>query len=224
MSFHSLFSFYRSQEWSTLRTRLMQERTNKDGLLICAHCGKPIFRAYDCIAHHKVELTEENVKDYRISLNPENIDLIHFRCHNLIHERFEGYRQRVFLVYGPPCAGKTTWVMEQARDDDLIVDIDRIWEAVCKADRLHKPNRLKQNVFGIHQALIEQVKIRKGNWRTAYVIGGYPLQSERERMTELLGAEPVFIDTDEATCISRAPNEEWQTYIHRWFADYRLAI
>ena len=221
MSFHSIFSFYRSKEWSNLRSRLMHERTNEDGFLICARCGKPIFRAYDCIAHHKTELTEENVNDYSISLNPDNIELIHFRCHNLIHERFEGYRQKVFLVYGPPCAGKTTWVMEQAREDDLIVDIDRIWEALCKSDRQHKPNRLKQNVFGIHQALIEQVKIRKGNWRTAYVIGGYPLQSERERMAELLGAELVFIDTDEATCMSRAPDENWQTYIHDWFTDYR---
>lgn len=221
MGFHSIFSFYRSQEWSDLRTRLMLERTNGDGLLLCARCGKPIVRPYDCIAHHKTELTEENVQDYDISLNPENIELIHFRCHNLEHERFEGFRQRVFIVYGPPCAGKTTWVMEQARDDDLIVDIDRIWEAVCKADRLHKPNRLKQNVFGIHQCMIEQIKIRKGNWRTAYVIGGYPLQSERERLADLLGAELIFIDTDEETCISRAPDENWIAYIKDWFDCHR---
>lgn len=216
----SLQTFYKSKQWEKLRAQIMQERTQKDGTIICAHCGKPILKRYDCIAHHKTELTEENVNDLEISLNPENIELIHFKCHNEEHERFGGFSQTVYLVYGSPCAGKTTFVQENARPDDLILDLDKIWTAISISDREHKPDRLKANVFGIRDAVIDQIRTRTGNWRTAYVIGTYPLRSDRDRLCDLLRAEEIFIDTDMATCISRAPNDKWRGYIEEWFEDF----
>ena len=209
---------YHSKEWQQLRDQLMIERVNEDGQLICCRCGKPILKRYDCIGHHKIELTEENVNDFEISLNPEHIELICFRCHNMEHERFGGFRQKVYLVHGAPCAGKTTFVKEHAHSDDLILDIDAIWEAVCLSDRDHKPNRLKPNVFGIRDTIIDQIRTRTGTWRNAWVIGTYPLVTERQRVCDLLGAEPLHIDTDEATCLERAKdNEAWQEYIHTYF-------
>ena len=216
MSF-TLNNFYTSRQWERLRAQLMQERTGDDGFITCAHCGQPILKEYDCIAHHKIELTDENVNDFEVSLNPENIELIHFRCHNLEHERFEGFRQRVFLVYGSPCAGKTTWVRSVARPDDLILDLDAIWTAVCIADRQHKPNRLKANVFGIRDCIIDQIRVRTGKWRTAYVIGGYPLASDRRRLCDLLRAEEIFIDTEIDECLRRAPDDNWRGFIREWF-------
>lgn len=213
-------TFYKSKQWEQLRAQLMLERINEDGELICEHCGKPIMKRYDCIAHHKQELTEENVNDASISLNPENIALIHFRCHNEIHERYGGFKQEVYLVYGAPCSGKTTFVEEIARPDDLILDLDRIWEAISISDRNHKQERLKANVFGIRDAIIDQIRIRKGNWRTAYVIGGYPLRTDRDRLCDLLRAKEIFVDVDMETCLKRAPNEQWRDYIADWFVDY----
>ena len=218
--FGSLGDFYRSPQWTKLRAVLMTERVNADGQLICEECGKPIVKAYDCIAHHKIELTEDNVNDYAISLNPENVALIHHRCHNEIHQRFEGFYRRVFLVYGSPCAGKTTWVHENANRDDLILDIDALWEAVCLSDKYHKPNRLKANVFGLRDALIDQVRTRVGNWRNAYIIGGYPLKTDRDRMCAMLNAEPVFIDESLQTCLSRAKDRYWMQFVYDWFDSY----
>lgn len=216
----TLEQFYRSKKWERFRSQLMQERTQADGTIICAHCGKPIYKRYDCIAHHKQELTEENVNDYMVSLNPENVELIHFKCHNEEHERFGGFSQNVYLVYGSPCAGKTTFVREHARPDDLILDIDRIWECICMSDREHKPDRLKSNVFGIRDTIIDQIRTRTGNWRTAWIIGGYPLRTDRDRICDLLRAEPIFIGESIATCMSRAKNEKWQRYVEDWFEDY----
>lgn len=219
----SLFTtdtFYKSREWESFRALLMQERTDADGNIICARCGKPITRKYDCIAHHVVELTDDNVNDYSVSFNPDNVELIHFRCHNVAHERFEGFEQTVYLVYGPPCAGKTTWVRSVANADDLIIDVDAIWEAVCLSDRLHKPKRLRANVFGIRDALIDQVRTRTGMWRAAYVIGGYPLQTDRERLCALVRARPIYIDATEAECLQRAPDEAWRGYVRDWFDSY----
>lgn len=216
----TLNNFYQSDEWRRLLELLRLERTGADGVLVCEHCGLPIVKKYDCIGHHKIELTDENVNDYSISLNPANVMLIHHKCHDAIHERFGGFRQSVYLVYGSPCAGKTTWVQSVARVDDLIVDIDHIWECVCLADRLHKPSRLKANVFSLRDCLLDQIKTRLGQWRSAYVIGGYPLRTERDRLCNLLRAEPVFIDTERSVCIERAPTTTWREYVEDWFESY----
>lgn len=213
-------TFYSSDEWRKLRERLMLERVNEKGELICAHCGKPILKKYDCIGHHIEELTEDNVNNIYISLNPANVELIHFKCHNIIHKRFGGFKQEVYLVYGSPCAGKTTWVNTVADKSDLILDIDRLWEAICNSDRYHKPNVLKRNVFGIRDAIINQVRTRTGNWSTAYIIGSYPLRTERDRLCDMLRAEPVFIDTPRDECMHRAKNEEWKQYVKRWWENY----
>lgn len=223
-------SFYRSKAWQQLTAQLKIERTDKDGNIICEHCGQPILKRYDCIAHHKIELTEENVDDVTVSLNPKNIELIHFRCHNKIHQRFEGYSQKVYLVYGSPCSGKSSWVNEVANGDDLILDVDRLWDALCNDGRYRKvvgksrrPSRVKANIFGVRDCIIEQIKLRTGHWRNAYVIGGYPLKSDRDRMCDLLDAESIYIEATRAECLSRAMNErpeEWVEYINNWFDDF----
>lgn len=219
---YSLDNFYKSREWENLLQLLKMERVDSNGNLICEYCGQPIVKKYDCIGHHKIELTETNVNDIDVSLNPDNIILIHFKCHNKIHQRFDGFKQQVFLVYGSPCSGKSTWVNTVANEDDLILDIDKLWEAICISDKYHKPNRLKANAFGIRDTLLDQIKTRTGMWRNAYVIGTYPLRSDRDRLCDLLKAKPIFIEATKEECINRAPNDEWKEYIDNWYEDYSL--
>ena len=74
--------FYSSKRWAKFAQALKLERQNADGFIICDVCGKPITKRYDCIAHHKTELNDQNVNDAAIALNPDNIMLVHFGCHN----------------------------------------------------------------------------------------------------------------------------------------------
>lgn len=219
--------FYRSDEWEGLKSTLMNERVNDKGLIICEHCGKPIVKAYDCIGHHIIELTEENYIDANISLNPDNIALVHHKCHNKIHNKL-GYKQRqVFIVYGSPLSGKTSFVNEAMVEGDLIIDMDNIWQMVSGCDRYIKPNRLKSIVFAVRDNLIESVKYRRGKWLNCYVIGGYPYKAERERLVDTLGAREIFIDTSKEECINRLlasddgrDKKEWQKYINDWWLQY----
>lgn len=217
----TLKNFYKSNEWLNLLQVLKLERVNAEGKLICEHCGKELVKAYDIIGHHVIELNDTNVNDYSISLNPANIKLIHFKCHNLIHQRFEGFCQKVYIVYGSPCSGKTTWVNDVAFDDDLIVDMDSIWECICKSDRYNKPNRLKSVAFGVRDNLLDMIKTRRGMWRNAYVIGTYPLASDRERLADRLGAELIYIESTRDECLSRCANDEWKSYVDEWWEDYQ---
>lgn len=221
---YDLFAFYRSKEWKSLLAQLKIERLNSNGEIICQYCGKPITKAYDIIGHHVEELTEENVNNYNVSLNPNNIIFVHHRCHNYIHNKL-GYAVRgVFLVYGAPLAGKRTWVNTNRNEGDLVVDIDSIWQAVSGCERYVKPNRLKAVVFKVRDNLIESVKYRLGKWNNAYIIGGYPLQSERERLCKELGAKEIFIECTKEECLQRLANdqerkdiEEYKKYIEDWF-------
>ncbi len=220
---YTLANFYTSKAWTTFRAQLMQERTNEDGLIVCEHCGKPILKKYDCIAHHKIELTEENVNDARIALNPENVALIHLRCHNEEHERFSGFRQQIFIVYGSPCAGKNTYVRMNAHKDDLILDMDAIYRAVSLCEIHEKPKRLTPVAFAIRDAIIETIRIRRGMWRNAWILTtktGLELTREAER----LGARLIHIDTEKAECMRRLaehPNgrdvKAWTGYIEDYF-------
>lgn len=222
----SLYSFYRSDKWVNLLKVIRDERMTPDKFNICEYCGKPIIRAYDCIGHHKTELTEENYTDANISLNPDNIALVHHRCHNLIHNKLSYSGRQVFIVYGSPLAGKTSYVREAMNEGDLIVDIDNIWQAVSGCDRYVKPNRLKSVVFSVRDNLLESVKYRRGKWLNAYVIGGYPYQAERERLADELGARIIHIDTPKEECLNRLAQcndrdfNEWSKYIEDYWLKF----
>lgn len=225
---YDLGNFYQSKEWRSLLTTLKMERINDNGEIICEYCGKPITKAYDMIGHHKTELTDENVNDFNVSLNPTNVSFVHHRCHNYIHNKL-GYSVRnIYLVYGPPLAGKRTWVKDNMSEGDLIVDLDNIWECISGLDRYVKPKRLNAVAFLVRDTLLDAVKYRRGKWQNAYIIGGYPLQSERERLCKDIGAREIYIEADQEDCKKRIgaqgmPDEidkAYAEYIDEWFERY----
>lgn len=221
-----LSNFYKSRDWVNLMQVIRLERVNSESQLICEYCGKPIIAKYDCIGHHKIELTEANVDDANIALNPDNIMLVHHRCHNKIHNKLS-YSQHVYLVYGSPLSGKNTFVKDNMDVGDCIVGIDNIWQSISGCDRYIKPNRLRSCVFNIRNHMIDMVRMRQGKWLNAWIIGGYPLISERERLCKALGAREIFIDTPREKCIERLHANpegrdilEWEKYIAEWWERY----
>lgn len=215
----TLSNFYRSPEWEGLKRSLMLERVDSNGDNICTHCGQPITKAYDCIGHHVIPLTESNVNDWNISLNPDNVALVHHKCHNEIHNRFGTWTRHVYIVYGSPCSGKSTWVNERATPDDLIIDIDRIYEAINNG----RSNRVYDNVMQVYRLLVDMVKTRNGKWVNAFIIRGFPLKGERERLATMLDAELVYIDTDEQTCLDRAQKRavDYDKFVLDWWSKFQ---
>lgn len=219
-----LKSFYASDEWINLRLKLINERGNK-----CERCGEVIARSKDIIGHHKEELTPENVHDRMISLNPEMIEIICFDCHNKEHKRF-GYKgaKEVYLVYGPPMSGKSTFVRHNMERGDIVVDMDALYAAVSMLPPYDKPDNLFSNVIGIHNQLIDNIRTRYGKWHNAWIVGGYADKYKRERLADDLGAELIFLDVSKEECINRLEldedrkyrKDEWQTYIDKWFMSY----
>jgi shikimate kinase len=172
-----------------------------------------------------------NVNDYSISLNPENIQIVNQRSHNEIHARF-GYctQRKVYLVYGAPCSGKTSFVNRVKGNSDLVVDMDNIWQCITGGNRYDKPNALKTNAFMLRDTLYDSIKTRAGKWERAYVITGGAVKADRERLRDSLGAEAIFIEEDKETCLQRLASDNnrtieqkrsWISYIEKWFTDYQ---
>ncbi|ABR48563.1 hypothetical protein Amet_2409 [Alkaliphilus metalliredigens QYMF] len=226
MAKHAILkTFYASGKWRKLRLMLINDRGP-----YCEQCGDLITESINIIAHHKIELTPENVKDYNISLNPDLIELVCFDCHNKEHKRY-GYNQKhVYIVYGPPLSGKHTFVKHNMKRGDIVVDMDMLYAAVSGLPGYDKPDKLFSNVIGIHNLLIDHIKTRYGKWNNAWVIGGYADKHKRDKLSNDLGAELVYCDMTQEECFERLlidedrkyRQEEWKSYIVKWFNTYTV--
>lgn len=219
-----LKSFYSSESWQQFRTAIIAERGP-----VCQKCKKVIANSFDCILHHTKELSPENVIDYNISLNPENILIVCHDCHDKVHIRF-GYQpeHKVYIIFGSPLSGKKSYVRENMHRGDLIVDMDRLYSAVSLLSVYDKPDNLFGNVIGIHNLLIDNIKTRHGKWNNAWVIGGFQDKYKREKLAEDLGAELIFCNVSKEECLRRLDQDEerryrkdeWKRYIEKWYCEY----
>lgn len=174
---------------------------------VCAKCGG-VFDISELRPHHKVELTLDNIDDVNVTLNPDNIEVLCHDCHNAAHKRF-GYvvgAKHVYLVYGSPCAGKTTYVNSVATRNDLIVDLDKIHRAICICGLYDKPDATKRVAFNVRDYLLDEVRTAtpRRKWQDAYIIGTYPDRIDRDVFVQDYGAELVHIDTSKEECVKRA--------------------
>lgn len=213
-----IHAFYTSKPWRELSYRLKVERGGK-----CERSGEVFADMSQLIAHHKIELTEDNVDNPAIALNPDLIEIISFDEHNKEHRRF-GHRKRVYIVWGSPLSGKTSAVREMMRYSDIVLDIDRLWEAVTMQPAYCKPDNVRFNIFALRDNLLDQIKTRHGQWYDAYIIGGYADKYERERMAQTLGAELIYCESTMQECLDRrratGRPDAWDGYITEWWRTY----
>lgn len=230
--------FYKSKAWTNFRKVIINERSDAEGYVHCNRCHKTIVNKYDLILHHKIELDDINCNDAMIALNPDNIECICFRCHNQVHDRFvagkatyKPIQKKVYVVYGSPAAGKSSWVNSIACPDDLIVDLDNIFEMISINPRYEKPDELKSVVFDIRDKLYDIIKYRSGKWHNAFVITGGALKGDRDRLQQRLSAdEMILIDTSYDECMNRVKEKNltdeqkhmWIKFIKNWFDTFQL--
>lgn len=221
--FKTLDDFYRTDVWEKIKEKL---KTQCGG--ICQRCGRVMSDWSKLIVHHIIPLTMQNVYDPNISLNENNLEVVCIDCHNAEHNRFGHHEQKVFIVYGSPCSGKSSYVNSVKKRGDLIFDIDQIWKTISGCELFEKPDCLTNIVLDIRRYIINAVKMRQGKWNNAYIIGGYANKIKREQLAKQLGAEMVFINKTKEECIRNlqadktreAVKLKWLGYIDDWFNEY----
>ena len=216
--------FYASRPWRDLRARLIAER-----LGTCERCGKSFADTSQLICHHKIHLTDETLTDPAVALDPANIEVLCPSCHAFYHTE-RGYihsSRQVFIVYGPPLSGKSTYVRQNMQRGDLVVDYDQLYRAVSLCPLYDRPDELRRVTFALRDCLLDQVRTRNGTWSTAWIIAGLPRKLERERLAARLGASLIYIEATESECLARLESVTdlraslpWADYTRAWFRDY----
>lgn len=208
-------AFYHSKAWRDL-SYLLRLKSGK-----CQRCGR-IADMKQLHAHHKVLLTPSNVNDVSISLNPDNIEILCNSCHDEEHNRFGYAEHHIYIIYGAPCSGKTTYALERMRNNDIIVDLDMIYEMLTGQDGHEHSDGLRFIAFKIRDTLYDIIKTRYGRFNDAYIVAGLPHRGEREALARRLGAELVHIDTSEGECIKRAKGRPTHTtqIIKNYFVNF----
>jgi predicted AAA+ superfamily ATPase len=223
-NYSALHSFYTSKRWRDFRKVIISERKP-----ICEVCGKIITDPLDCeVDHYPIELTVDNVHNPEISLNPANVRISDHDCHDKRHNRFGKISRGVYIIYGPPLAGKKTYVKANMERGDIVVDVDLIYSAISFLDIYDKPESIKRNAFAVRDLIIDNIKTRTGKWSSAWIVGGYPEKYKREQLADELGAEMIYIEATKEECIERLLIDEhrkdrrieWEGYINKWFESY----
>jgi len=197
--------------------------------LTCEDCGKVITTPREAELDHIIELTPDNVHDVNITLNPKNVRLLDHDCHNKRHSRFGyGKVKQVYIVYGCPGSGKTTYVDHNRGRTDLVVCMDSLYRAVTGLPVHDKPDGLLLNVRSVFNLLLDQVKTRYGKWSTAWIVGGFADKYKREKLADDLGAELIYCECSRDDAINRLVVDdkrgnmisEYRGYIDKWFDMY----
>ena len=73
--------FYNGEDWQYCKMQVTEDRLKKDGGLYCEHCGSLLTKTFNpkennnkraIVFHHKIYLTNDNLNDASISINPNN--------------------------------------------------------------------------------------------------------------------------------------------------------
>lgn len=131
----------------------------------------------------------------------------------------------VYLIYGSPCSGKSTYINEHIKDNDIVCDVDLIYQAIGNHDAHDADLYVHEVALMLKNNLLDIIRDRKGGWGDAYVVSlantKEKLQTEKERIK---ADECIFIDTPYEVCIERAKERPlcFQWLIQEWFEERNL--
>ncbi len=136
----------------------------------------------------------------------------------------------VFIVTGPPGAGKTTWVQNNADPDDVIVDFDALVAAMHTGGGGRPSSLVWRTAMAARDAAIRKVLSRDGHVMLtvgdlsieldAYVIHAVPNRDQIRRYLDQ-GARILIVDPGRGTVIERLTAagrlDEVHTAVMRWY-------
>lgn len=132
----------------------------------------------------------------------------------------------VYLVYGAPCSGKSTYVREHKRPGDIVCDVDRLYSAISLNEEHQSELHALETASRLQEALLDIIRDRAGNWKNAYVVSLANTRERVEKAMERVNAdESVFMDTPIETCLERAGERPFYFpwIIEEWFEKGDLA-
>ena len=126
----------------------------------------------------------------------------------------------VYLIYGSPCSGKSTYIRSHMSDNDIVCDVDLLYQAISNHDAHDADLWVHETALQLKQKLLDIIRDRQGGWKDAYVVSIANTDEKlKNDMKRVNADEAVFIDTPYEVCLDRAkerpPYFVW--LIQEWF-------
>lgn len=143
------------------------------------------------------------------------------------HDIIEGFR--VVVVWGSPASGKTSYVKQHMKQDDMVVDLDNIKQAISLQGKSASMSNLMPVALNIRAHIYDLIANREViEADTVWVMAGLPKQSDRDYIkAKLRPNEMKHIDSDIEACIAHAmedreriDKETQLKIIYKWFEEY----
>ena len=131
----------------------------------------------------------------------------------------------VYLIYGSPCSGKSTYIKEHLKRGDLVCDVDLIYGAISGQNTHDADLYAHEVACNLTSTLKDIIRDRKGGWGNAYVVSLANTDDRLKTDMERIKADKaVFIDTPYEVCMERAKERPFyfQWLIQEWFEDKKL--
>ena len=126
----------------------------------------------------------------------------------------------VYLIYGSPCSGKSTYIKEHIKDNDLVCDVDLIYQAIGNHEAHDADLYVHEVALLLKHSLLDIIRDRKGGWSNAYVVSIANTKDKlKTEMERIKADEAIFIDTPYEVCMERAKERPFyfQWLIQEWF-------
>ena len=236
---------YSGKAWKACRNAYFAYRNG-----ICERCGAPGEEV-----HHKVYLTPQNIHDPSVVFGWDNLELLCRDCHMLEHEKKKNLRRRkpmlekdvkirfdengnpvpvgrVVIVWGAPGSGKSTYIRENMRHMDVVVDLDRILFCftglVNQADDPKAITDYLPFALDVREFVYKITRERRHGIGTTYIAAGLPKRQDRALMQEQFPhAVFVHMDADMQTAMEhaladpeRTEKEQVRRIITKYFRDF----
>jgi hypothetical protein len=130
----------------------------------------------------------------------------------------------ITIVTGPPCGGKTTYVKENAKKGDVVIDMDRIALALTTddIDEYQYSDSVRSVAIAARKAAVrEAIIISQGQREQTWIIHTDPATSDRYSY-KVAGARFVECSPGLRVCLERAKQRPLvnQKKIDRAIRDY----
>lgn len=130
----------------------------------------------------------------------------------------------IYVLSGPPCAGKTTLALHLAQPSDVVLDFDRICRQLGSPNRYNHPRHIRQRAAEQMDMRIALLQVQPNNG-DAYVIRWAPKPEDRERYAERLKATVWLLNPGMDECVRRAHLDNRPGYtinaIRKWYGLYQ---
>jgi hypothetical protein len=132
----------------------------------------------------------------------------------------------ITVVTGPPCGGKSTYIKENAKDGDIVIDMDEIARSLVKGDVSNHDysDEVRSVARAARKGAVKQaVIVGQGNRLGVWIIHTDPPVADRH-MYKVVGAKIVECSPGLQVCLERLKDRpkrnqlKVETYIRDYYA------